>query len=181
MFKLKTLFVLLLTVGCGTSDKHIVAEVGHHTISEETLRAFANDQPAIAQEAPSPDEARRQYLQALIDRRLLLLEAETRGLDTTATVRHAVAKAVGDMVRALYKAQSIKAEPNTEQELRRYFEREGFAKERKLSAILVETRGAIDTIISALDQGRSFEELARAYSIDERSSRQGGELGFIGR
>ena len=62
-----------------------------------------------------------------------------------------------------------------------YFEREGYGRERLLNAIKVESRAAIDTVLQELRAGRPFAEVARARSLDERSAKRGGELGFIGR
>ena len=47
------------------------------------------------------DEARRYYLQALIDRRLLLLEARSRGFATTNTFQNSVQDAVNARVRSV--------------------------------------------------------------------------------
>jgi len=47
--------------------------------------------------------------------------------------------------------------------------------------ILVSTEEEAQDVLTALAEGESFAELARAISIDTTSGRQGGELGWAGR
>ena len=68
-----------------------------------------------------------------------------------------------------------------EDEIRAYFDDEGYGLERKVSGILVESQTEADSVLAQLRAGQPFAEVAAAYSIDARSARQGGELGFIGR
>ena len=173
---------VLLHSGCSeTGDETVVAEVGPYAIDAGLVRTFVEELPQGLRTRKTGDEARKHYLQSLVDRRLLLLEAKARGLDTTQAVRQGVGDAVNARVRNLYRIRNIIPEARVEEEqIKRYFEEEGFDRERKLSAILVETRAQIDSAVLELQAGRSFEEVAQTYSLDQRSAAQGGELGFIG-
>ena len=53
------------------------------------------------------DQARRHYLQTMIDARLLLLEARSLRIDTTQAVRSTVQDAIDNRVSALYRAREI--------------------------------------------------------------------------
>ncbi|MBI2504102.1 MAG: peptidyl-prolyl cis-trans isomerase [Candidatus Latescibacteria bacterium] len=171
-----------LVAGCGSPQDAVVAQVGQHQITAASLRAFVEQLPVGLRSQQTGEAARQHYLQALIDRRLLLMEARGRGLDTTAAVREAVREAVDARARTLYRAREILPKAKVpEEEVRRYFSAEGFDRERRLNAILVKTREEIDAVLKELRAGRSFAEVARAHSLDERSAKQGGELGFIGR
>ncbi|NKB70913.1 MAG: hypothetical protein GKR89_27905 [Candidatus Latescibacteria bacterium] len=173
---------LLFHSGCGQNeDVAIVAEVGPYTIDAELVRAFVEDLPQGLRTRKTGDEARHHYLQSLVDRRLLLLEAQVRGLDTTRAVQQEVADAIDGRVRNLYRMRHIVPEARVEEEeIRRYFSAEGFDRERQVSAILVESRAQIDSIAQQLQAGGDFEEIARAHSLDQRSANQGGKLGFVG-
>ncbi len=53
-------------------------------------------------------------------------------------------------------------------------------EERKAQHILVENKVTADQVISLINKGKSFEDLAKEYSIDTGSKDSGGDLGFFG-
>ncbi len=53
-------------------------------------------------------------------------------------------------------------------------------EERKAQHILVEKKVTADQVISLINEGKSFEDLAKEYSIDTGSKDSGGDLGFFG-
>ncbi len=176
-----TLLMLALW-GCAQERERPVARVDEVPISAESLRAFVEKLPVGLHNPEGGDAARRQYVQSLIDRQLILKEAIAHGLDTLGSVKRAVDEAVDARVIALYRARNITAQVQVpEEDVRRVFAEEGYHRERKLSAILVHTRAEIEAAIVALDTDQPFAEVARAHSLDKRSAKQGGELGFIGR
>ncbi len=168
--------------GCDLLSERPVAEVGPHQITAAALKSFATEWSRRRPPAQTADQARRHYLQTMIDARLLLLEARSRGIDTTQAVRSTVQNAIDNRVSALYRAREITdAIAIPEDEIRAYFDDEGYGLERKVSGILVESQAEADSVLTLLRAGQPFAEVAAAYSIDARSARQGGELGFIGR
>ena len=173
---------LCLLTNCGPSQDPLVAEVGPHQISARLLHIYVEELSPGLRTKKTGDEARQHYLQALIDRRLLLMEARSRGLDTTSAFLSRIQEAVDSRVRSIYRTQEIGPKVKIPNEaVRRYFEAEGYGRERLLNAILVASRAAADTVLQELEAGRSFEEVARTRSQDERSTKRGGELGFVGR
>ncbi len=173
---------LVFSTSCSPTEESLVAEVGPHQISARLLRLYVEELPGGLRTQKTGDEARQYYLRALIDRRLLLLEARSRGLDTTTTFQNSVQDAVNSRVRSIYKAQEIASKVKISNEtVRRHFDREGYGRERLLNAIKVGSRTAIDTVLQELRAGRPFADVARARSLDKRSAERGGELGFIGR
>ena len=173
---------LVLSINCSPPQEPLVAEVGPHQINAHLLRLYVEELPDGLRTQKTGDEALRYYLQALIDRRLLLIEARSRGFDTTNTFQNSVQDAVNSRVRSVYKAQEITSKVKISNEaVHRYFEKEGYSRERLLNAVKVASRAAIDTVLQELRSGRPFEEVARARSLDKRSAERGGELGFIGR
>ncbi len=169
-----------VTTGCDQAPDPAVAQVGPHSISATSLRAFVADLPEGLRIEERGDDARRRYLQDLVDGRLLLMEARARGLDTTEAVRTAVRSAIDARARNLYRHREIDAKISvTEEEVRHRFDAEGYDVERKLYAILVDSREDILDVAEKLRRGEPFEEVARTRSLDKRSAEQGGELGFI--
>ena len=173
---------LVAASGCDLLSEPPVAEVGPHQITAAALQSFVAEWSGRKPAAQTAAQARRHYLQTMIDARLLLLEARSRGIDTTQAVRATVQNAIDNRVSALYRAREITdAIAIPEEEIRAYFDDEGYGLERKVSGILVESQSEADSVLTQLSAGRPFAEVAAAYSIDARSARQGGELGFIGR
>lgn len=171
-----------LALGCGSPQETSVAEVGPHRITVSALRNYVEELPEGLRPQNTGDAARQRYLQILIDGRLLLLEARTLGLDTTRAVRAKVRDAVDARVRRLYRVREITSRIEiSEEDIKDYFHTEGFDRERLASGIVVGSRATLDTVIAELQAGRSFAEVARERSVDERSAGRGGELGFIGR
>ena len=182
---MRPLYILAITTAlaaCSQETNAPVARVDEVPISAESLRSFVEKLPPGLRHPEGGDAARRQYVQSLIDRQLILKEALAHGLDTLRSVLRTVDEAVDARVIALYRARNITAQVQVpEEDVRRVFTEEGFHRERKLNAILVHTRAEIEAAIAALDAGQPFAEVARAHSLDKRSAEQGGELGFIGR
>lgn len=52
-------------------------------------------------------------------------------------------------------------------------------KQYKLRNILVKTKAEAQRLVARLDHGADFATLAKKYSLDKLSSRQGGELGWL--
>ena len=168
--------------GCGLLPEPPVAEVGPYHITAAALKSFVAEWSGSRPPSQTADQARRYYLQTMIDARLLLMEARSRGIDTTQAVRATVQDAVDNRVRALYRAREITdAIAISADEIRAYFDAEGYGIERKVSGILVESQTEADSVLAQLRAGQPFAEVAAAHSSDVRSARQGGELGFIGR
>ena len=167
--------------GCADENRP-VATIAGEAIAGETIRAIVAKLPVGLRNKEGGDAARQQYLQSIIDRRLLLTEAAAHGMDTLRAVTRKVRETVDGRVIVLYRSRFLAPEAAVpEGEVRRVFEEEGYDRERKLNAILVRTRAEIDEVVALLATGRPFAEVAREYSLDERSAEKGGELGFIGR
>ena len=80
--KMVALAVGLAVTGCGhDGGDAVVARVGERQILKQELRRFVMTLPPGLRTSKRGQEARRDYLQTLIDRELMLLEAEDRGLD----------------------------------------------------------------------------------------------------
>ena len=186
-FRMACLCLAFLAGACGEAGpppagNAVVARVGSHEITAAHLLTYVGQLSDNLRSQETGDTARRQYLQALVDRQILLMEARTVGLDTSEATQRSLEKAVDAKVRSLYQAREIHSQIEiTEDQIRRQFDEEGYARERNLYAIMVKSRADIDTVVAQLHTGRPFAEVATAYSLDKRSAKQGGEVGFIGR
>ena len=175
-------FTSLLACCSQPQQDDVVAVVGSHEITPSALREFVSGLAPGLRTEKTGEAARRHYLQSLIDGRLLLMEAKARGLDTTLTVRKSVRNVVDTKVRALYRHITILSKIDvSEDELRAFSAHHGFQIERWFTAIVVKTRADIDKVVGELEAGRPFEEVAREYSVEERSARAGGHFTWVDR
>ncbi|MEE3258191.1 MAG: peptidyl-prolyl cis-trans isomerase [Candidatus Latescibacterota bacterium] len=178
----RTLLLALFLAGCGEEGDAPVAKIGEQPISANQLRSFVERLPDGLKSKQSGDAARRQYLQSLIDRQLILAKAIAHGLDTLQAVERSVREAVDARVIALYRSRFLTPRAAVpEEDVRRVYEEQGYHRERKLNAILVLSRAEIDEVAAKLAAGQPFAEVARAHSLDDRSADKDGTLGFIGR
>ena len=158
----------------------VVARVGGESIDRREVEEFAASLLPGLRPEKDGDAARRDYLQTLIDEKLLVLEARRRGIDTTsafqAGYQFAVRRHVVDQYerRHLHPLVSI-----TEQEVRARLARDGLDRRRLLSWIVLETEEQAARIRRRLEEGADFAGLARLHSIDKRYVETGGEVGFV--
>jgi len=156
----------------------VVAEVGSARIIQRELRDFVENLPPDLRSKKEEQEAREDYLQTLIDRELMLLEAQVYGLDTT------VMKTLKDKLRtrvlAIYRAREIFPQIHvSEEEIKKRLIQKRLDRERTTWGIATRTREEIEEVIEELESGTPFEEVALQFSIDIDSAKRGGVLGSI--
>ena len=158
----------------------VVARVGGESIDRREVEEFAASLLPGLRAGKGGDAARRDYLQTLIDEKLLVLEARRRGIDTTSAFQarfgFAVRRHVVDQYerRHLHPLVSI-----SEGEVQARLARDGLDHQRLLSWIVVDTEEQAARIRRLLEEGGDFAELARLHSIDERYVETGGEIGYV--
>ena len=176
----------LLIVACaepppGEQVQHrggVVARVGEESIDRRDVEEFAASLLPGLRSEQEDAAARRDYLQTLIDEKLLVLEARARGLDTTtqADFEYAFRKHIVGQYERRHLHPLVST---TQQEVRERLVRDGLDKERLLSWLVVNTEEEAIRIRQRLQEGEDFAELARLHSIDERNAAAGGEVGFF--
>ena len=158
-----------------------VALVGKEAISKSEVEEFAASLLPGLRSKKSGRAARLDYLQTLIDEKLLVREASARGLDTTRSLIAELAKAFRDKVIDDYSNRHL--EPGidiSEEEVRERFVKEGFNRERALQRLSVQTTEEATQLREQLEQGADFAELAKAHSLDPKASEGGREV-FVSR
>jgi peptidyl-prolyl cis-trans isomerase C len=159
----------------------VVATVNGQQITESQLTLAESDlDPQFAQ--LPPEQKRAAALSALIEIKLLSAKAEADGLADkpefkqrmdflrqralhSAVVEQEVAAGVSDdAIRARYD-QELAKQPAVNEVHARH--------------ILVKTKEEADAVVKQLDEGGSFEEIAKEKSTDGAAA-QGGDLGYFG-
>lgn len=176
------LVVGMAVTGCGNDrEEAVVARVGERRILKEELRRFVMTLPPGLRTSKRGQEARRDYLQTMIDRELMLLEAEDRGLDEDPELQRQLRRKVEDRILSLFRRELSSQVEVTGEDIDQHISDTGLAEERLAEAILVATEEEARGLRAELDQGRPFQELARELSLDPSSGTRGGLVGYLNR
>jgi len=146
-------------------------------ISRAVFDAYAEQRSAQLGDPATP-EVRNALIDELIIQQLLVTEAQRRELlaqDPQLQLQYRNLMATAAVRRLM---QDFQPDPEAIQNEYQTIVADHDAREFKASHILVETEENARQLITELDQGGEFGELARAHSTDS-SSNQGGDLGWF--
>lgn len=126
-------------------------------------------------------EARLEYLQTLMDEKLLVLEARALGLDTARAVKTKLEKRFRKHVLDYYRPRHLYPEIDiTEAEVRDRFIQDGLNRERAVRRLVVTTLEKASQLREQIEeQGVNFGDLAKTHSLEKSRAAQGGFLGFV--
>ncbi len=119
-------------------------------------------------------------LKELIDMELVLEDAERKGIDQQPTIAAQLELQRRGLLVRTNLTEYVGSHPVTEEEQKAFYEKEiaNLNKEYKARHILSKTKEDALDIISRLDGGQDFEQLAKDKSTGP-SSKQGGDLGWF--
>ena len=168
---------------CGRDPREdVVAVVGERQITAGDLRKFALNLLPGLRSNEEGQKAREDYLQTLIDRQVLLLEAYDQGLDKDLELLKAHRAKEQEHIAAIFFKREIRPQiAVSEEEIHRFFAERAMAQERFLATIVVETEDEGQWIRQEVHKGGSFAVLAQTHSLDTGSAERGGEVGFVNR
>jgi len=128
---------------------------------------------------------RKRLLEQLIDRRLIVMAAEERGLDQNPDLAHRVQQFRDNLLTQAYQNYMLEGIPEpTEEELRAYYDErhDEFRVLARVNASWIKcaTREEAEAVRKRIvEQGEHFGTVAREVSIDECSKKDGGLLGYF--
>jgi peptidyl-prolyl cis-trans isomerase C len=124
-------------------------------------------------------ELRNAVRDELNTRELLVREAKKKGLDKQSEVKTQMELASQTVLVRSYLNDWIKANPVPDSELRKVYDMikaQRGDKEYKVSHILVEKEDEAKQIVTDLQKGQKFDDIAKARSKDPGSKERGGDL-----
>ena len=175
----KSVLVLALGAalsGCG-EDAHgpVLAEVGETRIHTAQLRRFEERLVESLRSKEAGIEGRRQHLQALIDKEILIQEAAARGWDRDPDLRRKLEREWTERLVNEFFAREVDAKIALEdQEIHDHYVKTGRNRAVKAAKIVVESREEAEEIVRLLEGGADFGELARQRSIHRPTAEQDG-------
>jgi parvulin-like peptidyl-prolyl isomerase/ribosomal protein L40E len=167
------------------SEQKYIAMVGNEKITRDTFYWEFKNLPEFARESFKGKDGKEKFLDELIKKEILYQEAMKKGLDKYPEYLKKVEnfKKLTLVENLLEKEIDGKSKKVTEKDVVDYYDKhkEEFCSVSQLKAghILVQTEDEAKKIYENLNKGANFDELAKKYSIDIGSAKNGGNLGFF--
>jgi peptidyl-prolyl cis-trans isomerase C len=182
--------ILLLSAGlvlgaCGKKspdDSKVLASVNGETITEKDyedyLRARQSQQPPI----PDKDKEMKVVLDEMVNRVLLVQNAVDQKVDQELDVYFQIKRQRENVLARAMLRKYLKDSPISDEDVQKRFDQEtekANKNEYRARHILVRSEEEAQDIITQLKKGANFNTLAQKKSIDVRSGKQGGDLGWF--
>jgi peptidyl-prolyl cis-trans isomerase C len=138
----------------------------------------------MAQGQPATPQLDARVRESLINLELLSRAALDKGLDKEPHLAAALDIRRKDMLAKAYLEDYVKAHPITDAEIQAAYDKaksEAIEPEYHARHILVKTEAEAKKLIADLGKKAKFEDLAKKYSIDPGSAKNGGELDWSDR
>src|SRR6478609_3060361 len=152
-----------------TAEKTLYSQGQYDVLLKERLAQGGQDTPEI----------RNAVKEELNTRELLAREAKKAGLDKSTDVKTQMDLAAQTVLVRAYVTDWVKKNPIPDADLHKEYDAiktQIGDKEYKVRHILVKTEDQAKEIISELQKGAKFDELAKARSEDPGSKEKGGDL-----
>ncbi len=179
--------LLFSFIACAKKEEQkgpYLAKVGTAKITEADLEQELKSLPEFAQQLFEGIEGKKKFLDELIKKELLYQEAIKRGLDKDAEYRRKLEEFRKlTLISTLLEKEIEEKAKVTDQDIKDYYEKHkaelSSVSQIKASHILVKTEGEAEKILERLKKGEDFATLAKKYSIDPGSAKNGGDLGYF--
>lgn len=183
---ISSLYLGWVLLGCAAQEQApanpVVAQVGDEPIYKKDVEELIASLGPGLRSKESGDAARRDYLQSLIDQKLLVRAARTRGLDKTQMFDEQLAARFREKVINTYQARTVYTRIEiTDEKMRQRFDQGQYQREKSLSRLVVDSLEDAREIRRQIAQGAALDSLAKAYSRDGRTPPRGGHLGYLNR
>lgn len=176
--------VFLLTAGllaCEQSEQPVVAVVGQDTISVAEYDEMAATLLASSHRGKDPTliDTKRQLLEAMIDRQLLVLEGQRRKLDAVPNIAAALEQLQSKLLwRALFDAVAVDAGLDTSG-IHTFAKEEGFTEEVLLQHVMLANEADARSVLAALAAGEPLDVLAVERSVHHETGGLGGYFSYM--
>jgi len=176
---------LVIIAACSSpqSDKNVVARVGEVAITFENLQRFKSNMPPLLLSEREGVAAFDEYLQAMIDMELLLLEARKRQIDSDPDFIEQWEQARREKLFQEFVKLEIQDKIDLPQEeIKRQWGESKWNRLLKLARIRSSTADEAAQVLRALESGTPFEELAgQPLTYHQQGSLQGALNSYVGR
>lgn len=163
----------------------VLARVNDKTITTEDFKREQEKLPEYIQASLETKDGKKQFLDNLVTRELIVQKAEKSGMDKDAAVASKLEEIKKTLIiEALLKKEIEGKAAFTEKEAEAYYNshkdefKEG--EKVKISHIMVKTEKEANDILGKLKKKENFAKLAKKYSVAP-TAKKGGDSGYIER
>lgn len=177
-FKPARLLLALLAMAAAPAFSQNIAVVNGKPIPTSRLNAVVKSVVDQGQQPDSP-QLRDQIKRELIEREVLMQEAEKLGFSKNAQVRQALDGARQSIVVNAMVRDYVAKNPVPDAEIKAEYDKEKARigdKEYHVRHILLENEADAKAAIAKIKGGQKFEDVAKASSKDSGSAANGGDL-----
>src|SRR5262245_5982543 len=154
-----------------------IATVNGVAIPRARAEALMTQQRARG--APDNDQMRAQIREELVNREILMQEAQKSGVAKSPEVTGQLDLARQEIIISAYRRDWVRKNPVSDADVQKEYDRvkaEQGDKEYRARHILVETEDQAKDMVTQLKKGGKFEDLAAKNSKDPGSKDRGGDL-----
>ena len=158
-----------------------IATVNGVPVSRARAEALLNQQRARGM--PDNDQSRALIRDELVNREVLMQEAQKSGVARSPEVANQLDLARQEIIISAFLREWVRKNPISDADIQKEYDRvkaEQGDKEYRARHILVETEDQAKTMVAELKRGGKFEELAAKNSKDPGSKDRGGDLDWHG-
>lgn len=166
-------------------DAKVLASVNGVNITSEDFDREVKALPEYIRGMAETPQGRKEMIDTLVMRELILQQAAKDGVDKSKDVEEKMAELKKRIIVDTYLKKRVEADAKiSDEELKNFYEKnqDKFKTGEQVSAshILVKSEQEAKDILAQVKGGASFEDLAKAKSVDS-SSAKGGDLGWFGK
>lgn len=169
-----------------SSDSPVIAKIDSAKITQDDFVKEISRVPEWARSQFRDEEGKKKFLEELIKRQLIYLEAKKMKLHKNKEYMEKVEEFEKMTLVALILKKEVEEKSAVDDaEVKAFFEQNSdkftIGTKIRASHILVKTEKEAKDILSKIEKGESFSELAKALSNDPASAQKGGDLGYFER
>lgn len=172
---------LFSSIAFGADNDKVLARVASHDITESEILEFIKPFGQQAAMLYGSEQGKKMILDDLISMRLFTLEAEEKKLDQTPEFIKNLENIKRTMLAQEAMREVIKTIEITDDEAKKFYDgnQKSFMQPERVRAshILVSDDKVLAKVQEELKAGKSFDVLAKEFSIDPGSAANGGDLG----
>ena len=173
---LTILGLLFALAGCG-EEAPLLAQIGDVALRRPDFDAFVGNLSPVDQR--NSRSAPVTYLQSMVDRELLLLEADEYSLADDPQITEQLRFEVRARLAEVFQMRVLTAQLEiTEIDVEREFENSRLNHERLLRRILVRTEDDLNLVVTDLAAGRSFVEVLEPFATNDAIAEGDGVVGW---